>query len=426
MAGGIKMSCEKAIECPCPKKECANHHTCYPCIIKHKNTDSLPFCLFEDNDGDKSNLAYFKKLKERFEDVKIREKKKIWVNYSRDILKGTLEVLNASNLKELVEPRMKVSIKPNLVLDKPASQGATTHPEVVEGIICYLQKLGVTNIEIIESSWVGGDTKEAFKVCGYEKLSRKYNVPLYDLKDDKIVLIDGIEVCKKAIETDFLINVPVLKAHCQTLLTCCMKNLKGCISDKEKRRFHTLGLHKPIAALNVAIKTHFCVIDGICGDLNFEEGGTPVERNMILAGDDPLFLDSYCATLIGYSSEEIGYLGYGSNLGVGELFKEGEGNPLVIELNTDNKPKGSKIGKSVARHLSKFINEDSACSACYSALIYALYNTERNPKGKISIGQGFIGKSGEVGCGNCTSGFDEHISGCPPKAAKIVEFLKES
>ena len=70
-----------------------------------------------------------------------------------------------------------------------------------------------------------------------------------------------------------------------------------------------------------------------------------------------------------------------------------------------------------------------ACSACYSSLIYAL---SRNgvPKfsdksEKIGIGQGFRGKSGRFGCGNCTSGFDKFVKGCPPKSTDIIGFLKD-
>ncbi len=54
-------------ECPCPKKTCPNNGKCAPCVIKHKLTDSLPYCLFLDNDGDKSLKNFYKKLKERFE-----------------------------------------------------------------------------------------------------------------------------------------------------------------------------------------------------------------------------------------------------------------------------------------------------------------------------------------------------------------------
>ena len=185
-----------------------------------------------------------------------------------------------------------------------------------------------------------------------------------------------------------------------------------------------MGLHKPIASLNQAIKTHFCVIDGICGDLNFEEGGTPVERNMILAGEDPLFLDSYCASLIGYNPKEIGYLKYGKNLGIGEVFDGSKDNQSVVELNAKNKPKTTRKSQNISKQLSKFIHEESACSACYSALVYALYNTHDKPKEKVGVGQGFIGKRGELGCGDCTSGFTNYVPGCPPKAVEIVEFLE--
>ena len=32
-------------------------------------------------------------------------------------------------------------------------------------------------------------------------------------------------------------------------MTCALKNCKGCLPDREKRRFHAEGLMEPIAAL---------------------------------------------------------------------------------------------------------------------------------------------------------------------------------
>jgi uncharacterized protein (DUF362 family) len=345
--------------------------------------------------------------------------------YTQDILQGTLELLDATNLKTLVRPGMKVSIKPNLVLAKPPELGATTHSEVVEGVIQYLRDLGISDIKIIESAWIGDDTKRVFKVCGYDAICKKYGIPFYDLKDDKIRKIDTgkytFEVCSKAVETDFLINIPVLKAHCQTQLTCNLKNLKGCIPDSEKRRFHALGLHSPIAYLNKAIKTHFCVVDGICGDLDFEEGGNPVQRNMLLAGSDPLLLDSYCAELIGYRADEIDYLRIASQIGVGQLYGD---TTTVTELNADKKPPCTKADSGMVKRLAAHINDDKACSACYAALIYALHHANV-PKAKINIGQGFIGKPGAIGCGDCTSGHERYVPGCPPTAADVLELLRK-
>ncbi len=60
------MSCGKVKECACPKVTCANHGLCCACVKKHRDTDSLPYCLFPDNDGDKSNYNHFVVLSKRF------------------------------------------------------------------------------------------------------------------------------------------------------------------------------------------------------------------------------------------------------------------------------------------------------------------------------------------------------------------------
>ena len=61
------MSCPNVKECACPKKTCPNDGKCCACVIKHKKTDSLPYCRFPNNEGDKSLKNYYAKLKQRFE-----------------------------------------------------------------------------------------------------------------------------------------------------------------------------------------------------------------------------------------------------------------------------------------------------------------------------------------------------------------------
>ena len=352
----------------------------------------------------------------------------IVVTYGNEIVKNTYDTLAASDIDSYLRADMAVLIKPNLAVPCPASDGATTHPQVVEGIVRFLNDFGVRRMKIIESSWVGDSTKRAFKYCGYEELSRKYDVPLIDLKGDSYASYKygeyDIAVCDEAMNSGFLINVPVLKAHCQARLTCCMKNLKGCIPDAEKRRFHTLGIHKPVAALNMIVKTGYCVIDGVCGDLSFEEGGNPVTANRIMAGRNPLLLDSYCAELIGYRPDEIEYISYGKKIGVGEYFSS---ETKLVELNAQAKPVIDAKRNRVSDKYRRLIDEDAACSACYSSLVYALHRLGGNPraKGKIHIGQGFVGKTGAgLGVGNCTRGFAQHVHGCPPKATDVLSALR--
>jgi len=352
----------------------------------------------------------------------------IFITYGSDIVKNTYDILAASDIASYLDKGFSVSLKPNLVVPAPASNGAVTHPEVTEGIILFLKDFGIKKIKIIESSWIGDSTKRAFKYCGYGELSSMYNVPLIDLKPDKCTVLKhsgfDISVCNEALNTDFLINIPVLKAHCQTRLTCCLKNLKGCIPDSEKRRFHTLGIHKPVAVLGMMIKTGYCVVDGICGDLSFEEGGNPVTSNRIIAGRDPLMVDSYCAELIGYQPDDIEYLSYGRKIGVGKYFTQ---DTKVVELNSQNKPVVNARIMPTADKYRSLINEDAACSACYSSLIYALYRLggRGGAKDKFHIGQGFKGKSGAgIGIGTCAQGFTTCVKGCPPKATDIIKALR--
>ena len=96
----------------------------------------------------------------------------IAINYGKDWPRTTYESLAASDIKSYLKTGMSVSIKPNLVLPSPPSDGATTHPEVVEGVIQFLRDFGIKSIQVMESSAAGYSTKKAFKVCGYEFLEK--------------------------------------------------------------------------------------------------------------------------------------------------------------------------------------------------------------------------------------------------------------
>jgi uncharacterized protein (DUF362 family) len=357
-------------------------------------------------------------------------KNSIRIVYGDNPKQMVMDLLVTIKPEEEIDKNALVGIKPNLVVAKPANSGATTTPEIVAGVIEYLKSKGRDNIVIMEGSWVGGRTSQAFRLCGYEELSRKYNVPLIDLQIDtyKAYEVNGlkIDICDYVAKVDYLINIPVLKGHCQTNITCALKNMKGCIPNTEKRNFHAMGLHKPIAYLNKLIKQNLIIVDGMNGDLNFEEGGNPVQMNRIIAGKDPVLIDTYAAHLMGFDIEEVPYITIAERIGVGSTDLT---NADIVELNKDNGSRKITPSRKV-QQLARYVVEDSACSACYGSLIYALERL--NEKGllnrlreKLYIGQGFKNKRHDgIGIGICTLGFDKCVKGCPPKARDIVEFLE--
>lgn len=359
--------------------------------------------------------------------------------YGTDYKEMTKTLLAETGLdREIGNPAKKIGIKPNLVSPSTADWGATTHPEIVAGIIEYLQEHGFENLLILESSWVGDKTSDALEVCGYNELCAKYQVPFLDIQKDGHHTEDAagleLEICNGIREVDFLINVPVLKGHCQTKITCALKNIKGLVPSVEKRHFHKMGLHEPIAHLNKAIHQDFIVVDHICGDLDFEDGGNPVVRNCIMAAKDPVLVDSYVCHLLHYKAEEVPYITIAESLGVGcsDLSKM-----ELRVIGQDAEEELPRAGKVVA--VMDAVQEVESCSACYGYLIPALDRLREEGlleelleflPDKICIGQGYKGQCGKIGIGNCTKGFEYSIKGCPPLETQIydglITYIKET
>lgn len=361
------------------------------------------------------------------------KKNDILTVYGSNATQMTKTLLQAIDFTTLIPNKdASIALKPNLVVAVTADSGATTHPEIVVAIIEHLQDLGYKNIRIVESAWVGDSTKEGFRVNGYPQISKRYNVPLIDVKDDSYekMTVGSItmEVSKTILETDFLINLPVLKGHCQTAMTCALKNMKGCLSDRSKRLFHTLGLHKPIAALNKVRAADLVIVDSLNGDLDFEEGGNPVETNRMFAARDSVLCDSYGASLLGFELQDIPYIGIAEELGVG-ITDLDKANLIYLNEPSDEEPAKPS---GLASYLGKYTEPESACSACYGNLIHALKRLDEVNRLKdipttICIGQGFKGVTDptKVGVGICTRGLGKSLPGCPPKAIDMIAFLKE-
>ena len=375
--------------------------------------------------------------------------------HGTDYRQMTRRLLEAADLASLIgSRRARIALKPNVLGTVTPEEGATTHTELVCGAIEYLQERGFSDITIMEGAWVGDNTHSAYRLLGYYGIAERYGVTLLDLQKDKSVSCSGhgmkIHVCRSALETDFMINIPVLKGHCQTGVTCAMKNMKGVIPNSEKRRFHTLGLHKPIAHLNTIVRNDFILVDNICGDLTFEEGGRPTVMDNILAFRDPVLCDAYTCGVVGCSVSSVGYIGLAERLGVGSADLSGA---RIIDLNRGSTPySGDSSGKrtggasfagslgccggsadaSVSARvasLSAYTVPREACSACYGYLLRALEILDeegllREDLPGIAIGQGYRGQCGEIGVGRCTTGCGRHLEGCPAKPEDIVRFLK--
>ena len=349
----------------------------------------------------------------------------IWQIHGDDAHQMTLRLLEACEAHMLVPKGGTVALKPNLVLADVAQNGAVTHPGVLSGCIEYFRAHGAGELCVIESSWIGDNTMRAMRRAGYDELLKHYDVPFFDLKRDETrsvqTKIGRMEICRRALEADLLVDLPVLKGHCQTRMTCALKNLKGCIPDREKRRFHALGLTKPIAALGAALKPRLVVVDSICGDLCFEEGGTPVQTNVMFACTDAVKADAYGRSLMGLTSHEVPYIELAERFGAGQAAWCEED---IVMLNEASSVQGYVAPSGMVERLTRHVHQEDACSACFAALVRALYSSGRGKSQEIYIGQGWKGDAVDgLGIGRCCKGASTCVAGCPPTAEAIARLL---
>jgi len=214
-----------------------------------------------------------------------------------------------------------VILKVNLRYYWDFSTGETTDLRVVSAIIDYMRDhsgLG-TDIVVAEADASAMRTRHAFRMLGYERLAQRKSVRLLNLceceKVEKETVVNhktfSLPVAQPMLEADLLINVPKLRTHRLTTVSCSLKNLFGAIAVPRKIVYHP-ELDEVIVAINKLIKPHLTVVDGIIA-----LGKEPIKMGLVLASEDQLAVDFVAAKIMGYDPWRIKHLTLAEREGVG-------------------------------------------------------------------------------------------------------------
>lgn len=225
--------------------------------------------------------------------------------------------------------RAKVFIKPNLILWRGVSPailpkwGMITTTRVVEDMVALLKEKGIDSITIGEGPVISDPKNKekadrAFEGLGYNALKRRYGVEclnIFERPFEKVDLGEGValNVNVDILRSDFVINIPVLKTHAQTVVSLGVKNLKGVIDIDSRKKCHSVNpeknLHYMIARLANKLPSSFSLLDGIYTN----EGGPffsgRIRRsNILVASGDLLSADIVGAKILGYDPSEVLHL----------------------------------------------------------------------------------------------------------------------
>jgi len=117
-----------------------------------------------------------------------------------------------------------------------------------------------------------------------------------------------VKLPKTLIDTDLLVNVPVMKTHEVTLYTGAIKNLFGCLPSNRRILLHP-HLDEILVDLIRILGDQVILMDATTGmEGNAPAKGIPVEMNLLLAGFDPLSVDDVATRIMCINKEEVRHL----------------------------------------------------------------------------------------------------------------------
>ena len=348
---------------------------------------------------------------------------------------------------------LSVLLKVNTGFKGPAASGLCTHPEVVRGLVRFFKERKTRKIYVGDSSIVGVDSVEALKSAGIWAVCQEEGVECLNLDDSGMreqeipdpVMISRLKMSNLPFQVDRVISVPVMKTHMYAGVTLSIKNMKGCLFQKDKTRLHRINqappdIHKGkcldygIADLMKVCYPDYVVTDGVVAMEGFgPSGGTPVELGVVLASRDALSADLTAIRLMGMAAEDVPHL---------NLVREQRGLHLEdIHVYPEDYLKWARRFR-LASEQDLMLNypnpkvvDRGACSACHSAMVqffrYHHQEYENGPEATLIFG----GDATDADCqggrvvlvGNCTAKLRGEgrafCKGCPPVPSQIARTI---
>lgn len=244
----------------------------------------------------------------------------------REALAKTLEPLGG--MRSFVQPGQRVLLKPNFLSAKDPSRAVTTHPNFVEAVIEQVREIGA--VPFIGDS-PGGAIRGIRRVwtnTGFEEMAERTGVELVSFEASGSRAIEfgkyTFFISKSVLDADVIINLPKLKTHSLTLLTCAVKNMFGVVPGFHKGEQHK---HYPkpgefadmLVHLYKLVTPSLSIVDAVLAmEGNGPSSGNPIELGLIVAGDDAVAIDAVVADMIGFRHGFIDTTRLASEMGLGE------------------------------------------------------------------------------------------------------------
>ncbi|MFX0102900.1 MAG: DUF362 domain-containing protein [Candidatus Hodarchaeota archaeon] len=250
-----------------------------------------------------------------------------------DVEKAVFSALELINAKEIMKEGMVVLLKPNLLHGKPPERAVTTHPSVLRAVIRWVKQFNPKRIVASDSSGghSPGATAKAMEGSGLMKVCEEEGIEMVPLektereiyKVENPLVLEEFASSTLLKEADLIINLPKIKTHGQTVLTCCVKNMFGTILLRHKTKTHaqypTFELFSAaLVDIYSVSKPQLTVIDGyLCQEGQGPSSGDVVKLDLIITGYDGIGLDRVVCEIIKLDPDKVKTLEKAMEKGIG-------------------------------------------------------------------------------------------------------------
>ena len=232
-----------------------------------------------------------------------------------DTKKAVLKAIDLlGGIKRFVKKGQRVVIKPNMSFAKTPDEAANTSPQAVATVARVCIEAGAKDVLIVDH------TLHKAKLCLERSGIRKHcksieGTHVLALDDERFYhsvsvpqgkVIKSLKIMKEVANCDVLINLPTAKSHSATGVSLGMKGLMGVIWDRGY--FHAKAdLHQAIADLSSTVKPTLTIIDASRALITGGPSGPgKIEKlNTIIAGVDPVAVDSYGVTIANWYNKKF-------------------------------------------------------------------------------------------------------------------------
>lgn len=226
-----------------------------------------------------------------------------------------------------IAPSQPVVIKINLCDVRTPESGAVTHPLLLDALLRYLRaKAEKSPIYVVESDATVILADLVMEWLGFKPILEKWgaqwvNLARHPAAPKKVQghYLKEIPV-SQIFEGAYFISLAKLKTNSLSTITCILKNQFGCSTIVEKKIYHP-HLAEVIADLNKLMRPDFGIVDGIIGQ-GGPQGpsfGIPIHSQVLIAGKDPVAVDTACARVMGFHPGLIDHIRRSAQLGVGAM-----------------------------------------------------------------------------------------------------------